>query len=105
MLIATFLVSSSALADEASERVKRVCVANALTTYSKAVSELRARDGLKLPSIAAVMERRHLAEAYCLQRAGCLEADKPSQDALGLEFEICLRDDETQHLKANRQAR
>jgi hypothetical protein len=105
VIVAALVVSSGAAADEASEKVKGVCITNAIMSFSNAVSGLNLREGLKLPTIAVVMERRRLAEAFCLQRAGCIVADQPSQDALGLEFEACLRDEEAQRWKASKQVR
>jgi hypothetical protein len=100
IIIATLSASSAAIADDAAQKVKGVCIANAIMTFSNAVSDLNLREGFKLPTVAVVMERRHLAEAFCLQRAGCIVAGQPTQEALGLEFEACLRDDETRRWKA-----
>jgi len=97
--------SSSAIADESTEKVKGVCIANAIMTFSKNVIELNRREGPNLPSVAVVLERRRLAETFCLQHAGCVVADQPSQDALGLEFEACLRDEEAKRWKATKPAR
>jgi hypothetical protein len=104
LVTALAISSSSAVADESAEKVKGVCIANAIMAFSKSVNEFNRREGLNLPTVATVMERRHLAEAFCLQRAGCLVADETSRDALGLEFEACLSDEEAKRWKAVKQA-
>jgi hypothetical protein len=104
-IVAALLVSSSAVADDAADKVKAVCISNAVHSFSEAVQDLVVRQGLKLPTIDDIMERRHLAEAFCLQRAKCDVAADKTQDALGLTFEVCLRDEEMARWMATKQAR
>jgi hypothetical protein len=93
-IAAVLALSSSAVAETATERTQSACTETAYKSYLAASLDLSAHQGVTL-SIEDVIAKRHLMEGFCVQFLRC---ENVEAFAVGSVFSKCLDDEDADRL-------